>query len=199
MTVILFQFVLLIVKTEPSSFHAAEQSPTIALTNFDRPLTYVMLLPMPFPSAMMSATALLLLENVTVTSPVELWVLNTDMGSWDTEGYTSAISIVPDNGMMTSMLHWEAVMLHTSSLTFSTVTSPRRWVFASTVFCVYTASHGALLPDENARKPLWPPSTLNVTRALVVFIMNLLAPASGDWDTECYLYTTHEVNDVGSV
>lgn len=90
MTVMLFQFVLLIVKTEPSSFHAAEQSPTIALTNFDRPLTYVMLLPRPFPSAMMSATALLLLENVTVTSPVELWVLNTDMGSWDTEGYDSA-------------------------------------------------------------------------------------------------------------
>ena len=85
MTVILFQFVLLIVKTEPSSFHAAEQSPTIALTNFDRPLTYVMLLPRPLPSAMMSATALLLLENVTVTSPVEPCVLNTDMGSWDTE------------------------------------------------------------------------------------------------------------------
>ena len=57
-------------------------------------------------------------------------------------------------------------------------------MFASTVFCVYTASHGVLLPDENARKPLWPPAALNVTRALVVFIMNFLAPASGDWDTE---------------
>ena len=101
MTVILFQFVLLIVKTVPSPFHAAEQSPTIALTNFDRPLTYVMLLPRPFPSAMMSATALLLLENVTVTSPVEPCVLNTDMGSWDTEGYTGAISTVPSIGITT--------------------------------------------------------------------------------------------------
>ena len=44
----------------------------------------------------------------------------------DTEGYASVISIVPDNGMMTSMLHWGAVMSHTSSLTFSTVTFPRR-------------------------------------------------------------------------
>lgn len=104
--------------------------------------------------------------------------------AWDTEGYASVISIVPDNGMMTSILHWGAVMSHTSSLTFSTVTFPRRWMFASTVFCVYTASHGVLLPDENARKPLWPPAASNVTRALVVFIMNFLAPASGDLDTE---------------
>ena len=86
MIVMLFQFVLLIVKIVPSPFHVAEQSPTIALTNFDRPLTYVMLLPRPFPSAMMSATALLFLENVTVTSPAEFLVLNVDMGSWDTEG-----------------------------------------------------------------------------------------------------------------
>ena len=106
---------------------------------------------------------------------------------WDTEGYASVISIVPDNGMMTSILHWGAVMSHTSSLTFSTVTFPRRWMFASTVFCVYTASHGVLLPDENARKHLWPPAASNVTRALVVFIMNFLAPASGDWDTEGYI------------
>ena len=47
-------------------------------------------------------------------------------GAWYTEGYASVISIVPDNGMMTSMLHWGAVMSHTSSLTFSTVTFPRR-------------------------------------------------------------------------
>lgn len=104
----------------------------------------------------------------------------------DTEGYASAISIVPENGMMVSVLHWGAVMLQMSVSTFSTVTFPRRWVFASTVFCEYTASHGVLLPDENAKKPLCPPAASNVTWALVVFIMNCLAPASGDWDTEDY-------------
>ena len=86
MTVILFQSVLLIVKTEPSPFHAAEQSPTIALTNFDRPLTYIMLLPRPLPSVMMSATALPALENVSVTSPFDPSVLKKWTGLWDTEG-----------------------------------------------------------------------------------------------------------------
>lgn len=90
MIVMLFQLVPLIVKTVPSSFHMAGHSPTIALASFVRPLTYVMLLPRPFPSAMMRATALLLLENVTVTSLVELCVLNVDIGSWDTEGYLIA-------------------------------------------------------------------------------------------------------------